>query len=120
MTMDCFGSLTLAGRVRGREVALPAFGGTEPMSIEYTKWRVTLSMIPHRLCCSMLQAFMGRVLVVTIIGKDFATFLRAVEAAGHAANPGDILCESLRRAQLVCLVAKASTAAAVLTRTAVR
>jgi hypothetical protein len=68
----------------------------------------------------MLQPFMGRVLAVTIIGKDFATFLRAVEAAGDAANPGDILRDSLRRAQLVCLVAKASTAANVLTRTAVR
>ena len=79
-----------------------------------------MSMIPHRLFCSMLQAFMGRVLAVTIIGKDFATFLRAVEAAGHTANPGDILCDSLRRAQLVCLVAKASTAAVVLTRTAAR
>ena len=79
-----------------------------------------MGMIPHRLCCSMLQPFMGRVLAVTIIGKDFATFLRAVEAAGHAASPGDILCDSLRRAQLVCLVANASTAAAVLTRTAVR
>ena len=57
---------------------------------------------------------------MTIIGKDFATFLTAVEAAGHAASPGDILCDSLRRAQLVCLVAKASTAAIVLTRAASR
>lgn len=63
----------------------------------------------------MLQAFCWEDVAVTIIGKDFVGFLKAVEAAGNAGNPGNLLCDALRRAQLVCLVAKASTAAVVLT-----
>jgi hypothetical protein len=54
---------------------------------------------------------------VTIIGNDFARFLMAVEAAGHAANPGNILSDSLRRAQLVCLTETGSAAALMPLRT---
>jgi hypothetical protein len=38
---------------------------------------------------------MRRVLAVTIIGNDFAIFLTAVEVAGDAASPGDILGDKL-------------------------
>lgn len=55
---------------------------------------------------------------MTIIGKDFVGFLKAVEAAGNAGTPGNLLCDALRRAQLVCLVETGSAAALALTRSA--